>query len=175
MLPQQLICIFLLMLSYLRETKIETKTDTPYRKFIYHLLAAVLPGDTFPSRNGTYSNTPFGCGPENISIFQMMFSTPRGLFQKSKENGKVMDRKERRLGICRRLYATFLILISTQNETKNKSTFRLAFLPYFFLHFFGFFLSKLSARLDVEFFGFDFFFCVYFFFLLNFVLGPLFQ
>lgn len=40
MLPQQLICIFLLMLSYLRETKIETKTDTPYRKYVYHSLAA---------------------------------------------------------------------------------------------------------------------------------------
>lgn len=105
----------------------------------------------------------------------MMFSTLRGLFQKrSKENGKLMGRRERergrewgrehcrserRLGICRRLYATFLILISTENATKNKSTFWLAFLPYFFLHFFfGFFCRNFPLALMMLNFWFLFFF-----------------
>lgn len=78
--------------------------------------------------------------------------------ERGREWGRAHCRNERRLGICRRLYATFLILISTENATKNKSTFWFAFLPYFSSTFLAF-LSKLSARLDdVEFLVFISFF-----------------
>lgn len=192
MLPQQLICIFLLMLSYLRETKIETKTDTPYRKYVYHSLAAAPWRHVSQSQWHSQQHAIWLRAWKHFDFLDDVLNAAWVISKEQREwesDGQQRERErdeerewerehcrsERRLGICRRLYATFLILISTQNATKNKSTFRLAFLPYFFLHFFGFFLSKLSARLDVEFFGFDFFFCVYFFFLLNFVLGPLFQ